>query len=399
MRVARVSQHALQRYRLVHADASADDLLRAATLALRVDAGLAQALAGRVRVTGPGDEVAEHRADLDGRGLFVIAPIGGEPGSGMVVTWLRLGLAQQAMLRRWYFEPLELLREVFHRGYAAGAAGAAPAVEAFEAQRAELELLVRRLAGAVGPEPEAAAEGPAEGEGPTEELTGPLGPRPDGRFVWSAHALHDLRRLREHAPLPPESVAGWRWLPRAAVAEVEAAAHVQRPAVPWGALVPPGAALVATVVEDADQLQIVRVFTVPWAVRARADAAAEPLVAHPALLVGRPAPPPAPAPPPPQGEPRFVPADALKPTHWSAAALRDAAALGVDVVPVSYFGLWDALPPEQVAAAARENGWCLSTREYGARVMGRCVALVSRDPKSGKDLISRVGRRPGADGG
>ena len=126
-RPASASRHAVERYRLHHAAATADDVCTAAQLSVPISTGQAYALTGRSAPL-PGVDPADHRLHPDGTGIFVLVPLQ-ESGGLYVHTYLRLdGAEQRRLARTWFLDPIPLLRTAFEMGFVAARAPGAPEI-------------------------------------------------------------------------------------------------------------------------------------------------------------------------------------------------------------------------------------------------------------------------------
>ena len=92
---------------------------------------------------------------------------------------------------------------------------------------------------------------------------------------------------------------------------------------------------------------------------------------------------------------QFVPADALRITHWNVRALRDARTAGLSEIPPQWLSLLTPVPVAACTALARHFGWALARdRTYAVRRGAGYIVLLAVTGQDGLCAVVRCAREP-----
>ena len=409
------SRHAVERYQLHFPEAEARDVLTAAQLALPIPSAAAHALLGRTWAR-PNEE-NEHRLHLEGAGVFVLTRLPDRDHS-YVITYLRLdGAEQRRIARDWFLQPLGALRAAFELGMEAGRGGSDlhPAAASEQAIPALLTIVAGLVPTLVQPAPPPVVlDAPPE---PGLPLGGSGAAAGEGAPIWTEHALGGLRGMVTCDPTVCGDPERWQWVTEQGVQLLLTMPTAGQWDVDVAALVEPSGRAMAWAGRDGARWRVLRLHTVPRALRAslleqRAAAAAprsgavSPASVPPASVApttARPAASPpagplqaaAPAegaePPPPPVWSTVHPSE-VRVQGWDGRAVRQCGELGVQPVPPGWFDMLTPVPPDELPDYAARAGLTPVSGRAAAGWVHQGVLLLVAVNERGEGTVARAGR-------
>lgn len=396
--ISSCSSHALERYRRHHPQAAAHDALACARLSLRIESPLAHALVGRpYRTANPQSDSAEHRLHPECTGIFVLRAVPTDDTQLYIQTYLRLDTAQQReAARRWFAEPMAVLRSAFELGFASGAAAEPGAVAAIASERAMDDLLALLPRASVAIRAQEAPPAPAA----------PVG-SPEAALTCAAIPVAAALREAEGCRLPAQKhKGGWepaleRWpeIPAGLIRASQPLSGIARSARAAAARIEPHGQAVAFLSRAPGGGTVVaRVVPPPHADRQAmlSAASATPLLPLPegelsedGSVSGAEG---APAGVPPTIE-ACVEACAAQVTYWSHRAHADLAKTNADFIPAPYLNDLEAVPAAELPALATRLQWRFAVgTSYAARRYKTVLYLLARMPEATTFMVAHVGR-------